>query len=64
MEKLLIKFEGFDKKQKELMKEMSKEKCDDIHSVLRSKTLADAIIELEVKKEILKDAVVTISLSK
>ncbi len=63
MEKLLIRFENFNKKQKKLMKEMSKEKCNDIHSVFRSKTLANAIIELELKKEVLKEAIVTFSLT-
>ena len=39
--------------QKELMLEMAAEPCDDIHSVLRSKQLADSVIELEIKKGLL-----------
>lgn len=61
MEKLLIKFQNLKNKQNELMILMSKEKCKDIHSVLRSKAFAEDIIELEVKMEVLKDAVVAIS---
>ncbi len=41
------------------MSEMSKEKCDDIHSVLRSKQLAENIIELEVKKQLLIELIST-----
>lgn len=40
-------------KQNTLMLEMGKESYDDIHSVLRSKQLAESIIELEVKKQLL-----------
>ena len=40
-------------KQNTLMLEMSKESYDDIHSVLRSKQLAESVIELEVKKQLL-----------
>jgi len=50
---MLEKLEKISSKQKGLMFEMNKEKCDDIHSVLRSKQLAENIIELEVKKLLL-----------
>jgi hypothetical protein len=40
-------------RQNALMLEMGKESCDDIHSVLRSKQLAESAIELEVKKQLL-----------
>lgn len=50
---MLEKLETINNKQKSLMYEMAKEKCDDIHSVLRSKQYADNIIELEVKKQLL-----------
>jgi hypothetical protein len=53
MEKLLKLLQENHLKQKELMKKMSKEDCNDIHSVLRSKQLAESIIELEVKRELL-----------
>ena len=44
-------------KQNALMISMSKESCDDIHSVLRSKQLAESIIELEIKKQLLIDLI-------
>lgn len=44
-------------KQNTLMLSMSKESCDDIHSVLRSKQLAESIIELEIKKQLLIDLI-------
>ena len=44
-------------KQNALMLSMSKESCDDIHSVLRSKQLAESIIELEIKKQLLIDLI-------
>ena len=37
---------------------MSKEKCKDIHSVLRSKVLAEGILELEIRMEVLQDVIV------
>jgi len=61
MEKLLIKLQKLRNKQSELMTLMSKEKCKDIHSVLRAKGFSKSIIELEVKMEVLKDAIVEIS---
>lgn len=56
---MLEKLEKINNKQKALMFEMSKEKCDDIHSVLRSKQFAENIIELEVKKELLIELIST-----
>lgn len=50
---MLEKLEKINNEQKALMIKMSTEKCDDIHSVLRSKSLAESIIELEVKKRLL-----------
>jgi hypothetical protein len=44
-------------KQNALMLTMGKESCDDIHSILRSKQLAENIIELEVKKQLLIDLI-------
>jgi hypothetical protein len=44
-----------------MMDLMSKEKCKDINSVLRSKQYAESIIELEIKIQILLDAVVAVS---
>jgi hypothetical protein len=44
-------------KQNALMLSMCKESCDDIHSVLRSKQLAESIIELEIKKQLLIDLI-------
>jgi hypothetical protein len=61
MEKLIIQVQKIKNKQSELMTQMSKEKCKDIHSVLRSKALAESIIELEVKLEVLKDAIVSVA---
>ena len=61
MEKLLNKFQSLKDKQNELMILMSKEDCKDIHSVLRAKSYADGIIELEIKIEILKDIIVEYS---
>jgi hypothetical protein len=61
MEKLIIQVQKLKSKQDELMTQMSKEKCKDIHSVLRSKALAESIIELEVKLEVLKDAIVSVA---
>ena len=52
---LMNKLSEINKHQNDLMKKMSKEKCDDIFSVLRSKDYANSIIELEVKKELLID---------
>lgn len=52
---LLKKLKNINKSQTDLMKIMGKEKCDDIHSVLRSKEHADAIVKLEVKKQLLID---------
>jgi hypothetical protein len=40
-------------RQKNIMASMSQEKCDDIHSVLRAKNFAEAIIEMEAKKQLL-----------
>jgi len=60
MEKLLDKLEKLKIRQNKLMKLMSKEKCQDIHSVLRSKDLAESIIELEIRKEVLMDAIAAI----
>ncbi len=56
---MLEKLEKINNKQKVLMTEMSKEKCDDIHSVLRMKQLAENIIELEVKKQLLIELIST-----
>jgi len=61
MEKLIAQVQKLKNKQNELMTQMSKEKCKDIHSVLRSKALAESIIELEVKLEVLKDAIVSVA---
>jgi hypothetical protein len=61
MEKLITQVQKLKNKQDELMTQMSKEKCKDIHSVLRSKALAESIIELEVKLEVLKDAIVSVA---
>jgi seryl-tRNA synthetase len=61
MEKLITQVQKLKNKQNELMTQMSKEKCKDIHSVLRSKALAESIIELEVKLEVLKDAIVSVA---
>jgi hypothetical protein len=58
MESLLLEFQIFKSKQKELMTQMSKEKCKDIHSVLRSKVLAEGILELEIRMEVLQDVIV------
>jgi hypothetical protein len=44
-------------KQNALMLIMGKESCGDIHSILRSKQLAENIIELEVKKQLLIDLI-------
>ena len=52
---LMNKLKEVNKHQNTLMKKMSKEKCDSIFSVLRSKDYANSIIELEVKKELLID---------
>lgn len=52
---LMNKLNDVGKHQNALMKRMSKERCDDIHSVLRSKDYANSIIELEAKKELLID---------
>jgi len=52
---LMNKLKEVNKHQNALMKKMSKEKCDSIFSVLRSKDYANSIIELEVKKELLID---------
>jgi hypothetical protein len=59
MEKLLRKLEKLKNRQSELMKLMAKEKYQDIASVLRSKDLAESIIELEIRKEVLVDAMAT-----
>ena len=61
MEKLLIKLQKLKNKQSELMILISKEKCEDIRSVLRVKSLCESIIELEIKMEVLKDSIVEIS---
>jgi hypothetical protein len=61
MEKLITQVQKLKNKQGELMTQMSKEKCKDIHSVLRSKALAESIIELEVKLEVLRDAIVSVA---
>jgi hypothetical protein len=61
MEKLITQVQKLKNKQDELMTQMSKEKCKDIHSVLRSKALAESIIELEVKLEVLRDAIVSVA---
>jgi hypothetical protein len=58
MEKLLLKLEKLNRVQKELMRQMSLEKCTDILSVIRSKALAESIIELEIKIEVLKDVII------
>lgn len=58
MDKLLIKLQNLVTKQKVAMTKMSKEKCDDIHSVLRSKDLAMYIIELETKIDTLREVIV------
>lgn len=58
MKKLLHQLNEINKKQKELMTEMSKEKCDDIHSVLRAKNFAENIIHLELQINLLKDTIV------
>ena len=58
MEKITEQLNIINRKQKSLMNEMSKEKLDDIHSVLRSKNLADSIIELEVSKNTLIELIV------
>lgn len=60
MEKLLEKMETLNKKQKSLMEKMAIETCNDIHSVLRSKQLAESVIELEIKKEVLTEAILQI----
>jgi hypothetical protein len=52
---LLKKLKSLKDKQKLLMKDMSKEKCDDIHSVRRSMNFANGIIELEIKIEYTMD---------
>ena len=52
---LMSKLSEVNKHQNALMKKMSKEKCDNIFSVLRSKDYANIIIELEIKKELLID---------
>ena len=57
MEKLLNKLELIKIRQNDLMEVMAKEKCLDIHSVLRSKDLAESIIELEIRKKVLIDAI-------
>ena len=50
---LMNKLSETNKHQNALMKKISKEKCDDVHSILRIKDYANSIIELEVKKELL-----------
>ena len=54
---MLEELQNICKKQKTLMSVMGKESCDDIHSILRSKQLAENIIELEVKKQLLIDLI-------
>jgi hypothetical protein len=61
MKKLVSKIQSLKEKQKSMMDLMSKEKCKDINSVLRSKQYAESIIELEIKIQILLDAVVAVS---
>jgi len=60
MKRLIEKIQLLKEKQKELMNLMSKEKCQDINSVLISKGYAEGIIELEVKMQTLMDAVAII----
>jgi hypothetical protein len=60
MKKIINKIQSLKEKQKSLMGLMSKEKCKDINSVLRAKNYAEGIIELEVKIQILLDAVAVI----
>jgi hypothetical protein len=60
MEKLLNKLELIKIRQNDLMEVMAKEKCQDIHSVLRLKDLAESIIELEIRKKVLMDAIAAI----
>ena len=50
---MIDELEKLNKKQKDLMKQMGKEKCDDIDSVLIARNLADGIIELEIKMNLL-----------
>jgi hypothetical protein len=61
MEKLIEKLQSLKDKQKGYMIAMSKEKFDDINSILRVKGYAEIIIELEVRIETLKDAIVAIA---
>jgi len=61
MKEILIKAETIKNKQNELMSLMAKEKCDDIHSVFRSKAFAESIIELEVELNLIRDIISKIS---
>jgi len=54
MEKLIEKLQSLKDKQKGYMMAMSKEKFDDINSILRVKGIVEKIIELEVTIETLK----------
>lgn len=58
---LLLKLQSLSTLQNEQMKAISKERCDDIHSIRRIKGLAESILELEVRIDTLKDAIVTIN---
>ena len=57
---LLKKLKLLKDNQKLLMKDMSKERCDDIHSVRRSINLGNGIIELEVKIQFIIDLISSI----
>lgn len=58
MDKVVRILRTFQSTQTDLMKQMSEEKCDDIHSVLRAKDLASSIIELQIRIELLKDLII------
>lgn len=61
MKKLLLKLQSLNTLQKEQMIAISKERCDDIHSIRRIKGLAESILELEVRIDTLKDVIVKIN---
>lgn len=60
MDTLLFKLQDLIALQQTKMLTMSNERCDDIHSVLRAKDLANHIIEMEVQIKTLKDAITTL----
>ena len=54
---MIDELEKLHKKQKALMKQMGKERCDDIDSVRIARSLSDGIIELEIKINLLIDLI-------